>query len=61
MRWPDRCRNSLLSEAYNEAELFAYLKEHIDDNRMPRTIERIGEIPRTYNGKILRKKLAART
>lgn len=48
-------------EAYNEAELFAYLKEHIDDNRMPRTIERIGEIPRTYNGKILRKKLAART
>ena len=42
---------------YSESELFGYLKEHIDDNRMPRMIERIDAIPRTYNGKILRKEL----
>ena len=47
-------------ETCSEAELFAYLKEHIDDNRMPRTIELIEAIPRTYNGKILRKELAAK-
>lgn len=45
---------------YSEAELFAYLKEHIDDNRMPRIIELIDVIPRTYNGKVLRRELAAR-
>ena len=44
--------------AWREAELFAYLKEHVDDNRMPRTIVLIDEIPRTYNGKVLRKELA---
>ena len=44
--------------AWQEAELFAYLKEHVDDNRMPRTIVLIDEIPRTYNGKVLRKELA---
>lgn len=43
---------------WQEAELFAYLKEHVDDNRMPRTIVLIDEIPRTYNGKVLRKELA---
>ena len=45
---------------YDEAQLFKYLKEHIDDNRMPRTIERIDMIPRTYNGKILRRELSSR-
>ncbi len=44
-------------EAYREDEVFAYLKKHIDDNRMPRTIEVIDAIPRTYNGKILRREL----
>ncbi len=39
-------------------DIFAYLKQHIDDNRMPRTIELISQIPRTYNGKILRRELA---
>ena len=43
---------------WQEAELFAYLKKHVDDNRMPRTIVLIDEIPRTYNGKVLRKELA---
>ena len=45
---------------FSEAELFRYLKEHIDDNRMPRTIELIDEIPRTYNGKLLRRELAGK-
>ena len=45
---------------FSETELFRYLKEHIDDNRMPRTIELIDEIPRTYNGKLLRRELARR-
>ena len=42
---------------YSEEELYRYLKEHIDDNRMPRYLERIKEIPRTFNGKILRREL----
>ena len=42
---------------YSEEALFEYLKSRIDDNRMPRKIEAIDEIPRTYNGKIQRKKL----
>ncbi|MBQ4175899.1 MAG: AMP-binding protein, partial [Lachnospiraceae bacterium] len=42
---------------YSEEALFEYLKTRIDDNRMPRKIEAIEEIPRTYNGKIQRKKL----
>lgn len=42
---------------YSEEALYEYLKTRIDDNRMPRQIEVIGEIPRTYNGKIQRRKL----
>ncbi len=42
---------------YSEEKLFEYLKTRIDDNRMPRQIELIDAIPRTYNGKIQRKKL----
>ena len=45
---------------FSEEELYQYLKEHIDDNRMPRYIEQIEEIPRTFNGKILRRELAGR-
>ena len=42
---------------YTPEKLFAFLRERIDDNRMPREIEVIDEIPRTYNGKLQRKKL----
>ena len=45
---------------YSETALFGFLKERVDDNRMPRVIEQIDEIPRTYNGKILRKELIKR-
>ena len=45
-------------ETWSEEAVFAYLKEHIDDNRMPRTIELIDAVPRTYNGKVLRRELA---
>ena len=47
-------------ETFRQMDLFDYLKKHIDDNRMPRTIELIDAIPRTYNGKLLRKELAAK-
>ncbi len=47
-------------ESFKENDLFSYLKHHIDDNRMPRTIEVIESIPRTYNGKIRRKELIGR-
>ena len=47
-------------ETFRQMDLFDYLKKHVDDNRMPRTIELIDAIPRTYNGKLLRKELAAK-
>ena len=46
-----------LEDMYTPEKLFAFLKERIEANRMPRTIEVINEIPRTYNGKLQRKKL----
>ena len=47
-------------ETFRQMDLFDYLKKHVDDNRMPRAIELIDAIPRTYNGKLLRKELAAK-
>ena len=44
-------------DALDEKALRAFLKEHLDANKLPKTIEVIGEIPRTYNGKVQRKKL----
>ena len=46
-----------LADDYSEEKLYAFLKDRIDDNRMPRKIEVIDVIPRTYNGKLLRSKL----
>lgn len=45
---------------FQEKELFGFLRKHIDGNKMPREIEVIDEIPRTYNGKIQRVKLMER-
>lgn len=42
---------------YSEDKLYSYLKSCIDDNRMPRAVEQIAEIPRTFNGKIRRRSL----
>lgn len=42
---------------FHKKELFDFLRKYIDGNKMPREIEIIDEIPRTYNGKIQRAKL----
>ncbi|NBH13823.1 long-chain fatty acid--CoA ligase [Lachnospiraceae bacterium] len=44
-------------EKFQKKELFEFLKKYIDANKMPKEIEVIDEIPRTYNGKIQRRKL----
>jgi len=43
---------SFVEEAFR-----SFLKEHLEANRMPKNIEIIQEIPRTSNGKILRRRL----
>lgn len=40
-----------------QKEIITFLKEHLEENRMPKKIVFIEEIPRTSNGKILRKQL----
>jgi len=45
-------------EEFDEEKFRAFLSENLDANKIPRVIERINEIPRTYNGKIQRKKLS---
>ena len=47
-------------ETFQQKELFEFLKKHIDGNKMPKEVEIIDEIPRTYNGKIQRMKLQER-
>lgn len=42
---------------FEEAQLFAYLATVIEGNKMPKKVEVIEEIPRTSNGKLLRRKL----
>lgn len=44
-------------EDFQKKELFDFLRKFIDGNKVPREIEVIDEIPRTYNGKIHRIKL----
>lgn len=44
---------------FDEDVLMKYMEVHIDGNKLPKRYERIDEIPRTYNGKILRRKLIA--
>ncbi len=47
-------------ESFKSEELIVFMKANIDENRMPREIECIDKIPRTYNGKIQRKALMQR-
>ncbi len=44
-------------ETFQKKDLFDFLKNAINANKMPKEIEVIDEIPRTYNGKVQRKKL----
>ena len=44
-------------EKFQKKELIKFLEKYIDNNKIPKDIEVIDEIPRTYNGKIQRVKL----
>lgn len=44
-------------ESFRIEKLLDFLTTRIDSNRMPKAVEIIDEIPRTYNGKMQRKKL----
>lgn len=44
-------------EKFSKEEFYAFLETVIDGNKMPKEIELIDEIPRTYNGKLQRAKL----
>lgn len=47
-------------ETFQKKALMNYLRKCIDGNKLPKEIEMIDEIPRTYNGKIQRIKLVDR-
>ena len=42
---------------FNMDEFVKYLESDLDNSRMPKEIDIVKEIPRSYNGKLLRKKL----
>lgn len=44
----------------DEAKLLSFLAEVLEANKMPKLLEKIDEIPRTDNGKLLRRKLRER-
>ncbi|MDD6311599.1 MAG: class I adenylate-forming enzyme family protein [Firmicutes bacterium] len=48
-----------VANGYDLKEFKKFLSEVIDANKQPKFIEEIAEIPRTFNGKIIRKQLIA--
>lgn len=44
-------------EVFDEGEIYQFLKDRLENYKVPKLIEEINEIPRTYNGKIQRKAL----
>ena len=50
-----------LNEGYefNQKELSKYMLSKLESLKVPKTFEIIDEIPRTFNGKIIRKELKA--
>lgn len=44
-------------DSFDMKEYIKYLTTHLDGNKMPKKVEIINAIPRTYNGKIKRKEL----
>lgn len=51
---------SLSEEDLDMKAFKSFLREHLDSNKVPASVEVIDEIPRTYNGKLQRKKLEER-
>lgn len=45
---------------FDMSEYISFLNNHLDKNKIPKRIEIIDEIPRTYNGKIIRRELTKR-
>lgn len=45
---------------FDESAIYQFLKDRLEAYKVPKLIEQIDKIPRTYNGKIQRKELAAR-
>lgn len=41
----------------NNKEIKNYIKQYLEDYKIPVRIQQIDEIPRTFNGKIIRKQL----
>lgn len=48
-------------EEFDSAVLLKFLSEHMEANKLPKKVEIIDKIPRTSNGKILRRKLKEET
>ncbi len=44
----------------NRDDFMTYMRKHIDNNKLPKQIEQIDSIPRTFNGKLQRNKLIER-
>lgn len=45
--------------SFDSKDFHDFIKKNLDGNKLPKTVEHIEEIPRTYNGKLQRKKLIA--
>ena len=43
--------------AFDEQGIYEYLQGKLEAYKVPKLIEKIDKIPRTYNGKLQRKKL----
>lgn len=46
-----------MSDAFDKKAYIEFLAEHLDGNKIPKRIEIIADIPRTFNGKVKRKEL----
>ncbi len=46
-----------INENYNEKEIYSFLKGKLEPYKFPKEIHIINEIPKTFNGKVLRRKL----
>lgn len=45
------------AEEYDEQRLVSHIKEFVEDNKQPKLIKKVDELPKASNGKILRRRL----